>query len=100
MTLFVDGRDYCFTIMDPRQPRDERVADVGHLASPMPGLVVSVTAKVGASVERGTPLVVIEAMKMEHAVTAPRAGRVQSVNVAVGDQVMTGAELVVLEAVA
>ena len=64
----------------------------------MPGLVLSVTAAAGAPVEKGQPLVVIEAMKMEHTVAAPRAGRVQSVDVGVGDQVAAGAELVVLEA--
>jgi 3-methylcrotonyl-CoA carboxylase alpha subunit len=99
LTLFVDGTEFRFTIVDPRRPRDERAAVAGHLASPMPGLVIAVPAQVGAMVERGTALVVIEAMKMEHTVAAPRAGRVQSVNVGVGEQVAAGAELVVLEAI-
>lgn len=60
-------------------------------------LVLSVSAVAGATVEKGQPLVVIEAMKMEHTVAAPRAGVVKVVDVAVGDQVVAGAELVVLE---
>lgn len=49
---------------------------------------------------KGTALVVVEAMKMEHTVTAPRDGRVKSVAFGVGDLVDEGAELLVLEDVA
>jgi 3-methylcrotonyl-CoA carboxylase alpha subunit len=48
-------------------------------------------------VAKGAPLVVMEAMKMEHTVTAPRSGRIGELFCAVGDQVREGTELLVLE---
>jgi 3-methylcrotonyl-CoA carboxylase alpha subunit len=56
-----------------------------------------VLVEVGQSVDRGTPLVVLEAMKMEQTLTAPRAGRVTAVRCAAGDRVDAGAVLVELE---
>jgi 3-methylcrotonyl-CoA carboxylase alpha subunit len=98
LTLFAEGSSHVFLLRDPRRPSGTQTSAAGRIVSPMPGLVLSVTAAAGAPVEKGQPLVVIEAMKMEHTVAAPRAGRVQSVDVGVGDQVAAGAELVVLEA--
>ncbi|MEX2648744.1 MAG: biotin carboxylase N-terminal domain-containing protein [Alphaproteobacteria bacterium] len=69
----------------------------GHLRAPMPGRVVKVMAEVGASVERGAPLLVLEAMKMEHTITAPVAGRVARMPFGPGDLVEEGTELVVFE---
>ncbi len=100
MTLFSDGEDYSFDIVDPYLPATGRTADAGHLLSPMPGVVVSVAAEAGQKVSKGAVLVVIEAMKMEHSITAPRDGLVEALNVAAGDRVAAGEELVVLEAVA
>jgi 3-methylcrotonyl-CoA carboxylase alpha subunit len=96
--LFMNNKAYAFALLDPRRPASTQISVAGRIVSPMPGLVLSVTAAAGTAVEKGQPLVVIEAMKMEHTVAAPRAGRVQSVDVRVGDQVVAGAELVVLEA--
>jgi 3-methylcrotonyl-CoA carboxylase alpha subunit len=45
-------------------------------------------------VEKGAPLLILEAMKMEHTITAPSAGTVQAFRFAVGEQVGDGAELV------
>ncbi|OBI04829.1 acetyl/propionyl-CoA carboxylase subuit alpha [Mycolicibacter heraklionensis] len=56
------------------------------IASPMPGTVIAVAAESESTVAEGDPVVVVEAMKMEHTLTAPISGRVQ-VLVAVGDQV-------------
>ena len=64
------------------------------LVAPMPGRVVAVRTRVGGTVVAHDPLVVIEAMKMEHAVVAPRAGEVTAVHVSEGDQVERG-EIVV-----
>jgi propionyl-CoA carboxylase alpha chain len=64
----------------------------------MPGTVVRVDAVVGASVAVGTPLVALEAMKMEHTLRAPHSGTISEVRVAVGDQVDTGTVLVVVRA--
>jgi 3-methylcrotonyl-CoA carboxylase alpha subunit len=100
MTLFSDGEEYSFVIVDPYRPAARRSADAGHLLSPMPGVVVSVAAEAGQKVSKGTVLVVVEAMKMEHAIAAPRDGLVKALNVAAGDRVAAGEELVVLEAIA
>jgi 3-methylcrotonyl-CoA carboxylase alpha subunit len=59
--------------------------------------VISVTVKPGEKVAAGQVLLVIEAMKMEHSVTAPRDGVVASVTCAVGNRVEDGVELVTLE---
>lgn len=60
----------------------------GVVRSPMPGLVIEVRAHAGESVERAQALVVVEAMKMEHALRAPHAGTLREVLVGVGDQVV------------
>jgi 3-methylcrotonyl-CoA carboxylase alpha subunit len=64
----------------------------------MPGRVVAVTVEAGARVTRGQTLMVIEAMKMEHSITAPADGVVESVCYKIGDNVEEGAELIVLQA--
>jgi acetyl-CoA/propionyl-CoA carboxylase biotin carboxyl carrier protein len=53
----------------------------------MPGKVVKILAAMGQEVAAGAPLVVLEAMKMEHTVRAPDAGILRALHVAVGDQV-------------
>ncbi len=68
----------------------------GALAAPMPGTVVHVDVAVGDTVVQGQVLVVLEAMKMEHAVRAGAAGTVEQLRVSAGDQVADGAVLVVL----
>jgi 3-methylcrotonyl-CoA carboxylase alpha subunit len=70
----------------------------GRLTAPMPGKVIAVLVEPGAVVEKGTPLIVMEAMKMEHTIGAPSAGKVTEVLYGVGDQVADGAQLLVLEA--
>jgi len=60
--------------------------------------VIALLAAPGARVEPGTPLLVLEAMKMEHTIKAPRAGVVKAFHFDAGDQVSEGAELVELEA--
>jgi acetyl/propionyl-CoA carboxylase alpha subunit len=70
----------------------------GSLVAPMPGSVVRVLVEAGATVAKGDPLVVLEAMKMEHTVASPTAGTVAEVQVAAGQQVDAGAVLVVVDA--
>jgi 3-methylcrotonyl-CoA carboxylase alpha subunit len=72
--------------------------DAGSLVTPLPGTIVAVHVEVGRSVERGAPLVTLEAMKMEHTVTAPHAGTVERLPFAVGDRVAAGSVLVELKA--
>ena len=74
-----------------------RAADTAHeggrLSAPMPGKVVAYLAAVGARVQRGQALAVMEAMKMEHTISAPHDGVVKELLYAVGDQVAEGGEL-------
>ncbi|MEX3937059.1 acetyl-CoA carboxylase biotin carboxylase subunit [Paraburkholderia phymatum] len=69
----------------------------GRLTAPMPGKVIAVLVEEGAVVEKGQPLLVMEAMKMEHTIGAPAAGKVAEVLYGVGDQVADGAQLLVLD---
>ena len=64
--------------------------DAGSIGAPMPGNVVDVKAPVGTTVAKGTPLVVLSAMKMETVVTSPIAGVVERVTVKVGDAMAAG----------
>jgi acetyl/propionyl-CoA carboxylase alpha subunit len=68
------------------------------LTAPMPGRIVRIHVDEGAHVRAHTPLVILEAMKMEHVIAASAPGRVARVHVAVGDQVQRGQLLVDLEA--
>jgi 3-methylcrotonyl-CoA carboxylase alpha subunit len=69
----------------------------GGLSAPMPGKVVAVLVEAGAEVSRGQPVVVIEAMKMEHTIAAPADGKVTELRYRVGDQVAEGAALIGFE---
>jgi propionyl-CoA carboxylase alpha chain len=76
-----------------RFPLPDALAAAGSLLAPMPGTVVRVAVAVGDKVEAGTPMVILEAMKMEHVVAAPAAGVVAEVAVQAGQAVDGGAEL-------
>jgi 3-methylcrotonyl-CoA carboxylase alpha subunit len=73
-------------------------AEGGRLTAPMPGKVIAFLAKVGDAVKLGQPLAVMEAMKMEHTITAPRDGTIEALLYAPGDQVDEGGELLSLAA--
>ncbi|MBO6851946.1 MAG: acetyl-CoA carboxylase biotin carboxyl carrier protein subunit, partial [Marinobacter sp.] len=75
----------------------EELAGEGSLAAPMNGAIVAVQAKVGDKVTAGQTLVIMEAMKMEHAIKAPADGVVTDIFYAEGDQVSEGAELIAIE---
>jgi acyl-CoA carboxylase subunit alpha len=85
-----------FRIVD-RLPQPAREGEAGSQVAPMPGSVVRVLVEVGQSVEAGDPLVVLEAMKMEHTLTSPAAGVVAAIHAKQGDQVERGAVLVSVE---
>ena len=73
-------------------------ASDGALRAPMPGKIVATPAKPGDAVTKGQPVVVLEAMKMEHALVAPFDGVVGEIGVSVGDQVSADAVLATVEA--
>ena len=69
----------------------------GSLAAPMPGRVIKLFVQAGARVKKGAPLLILEAMKMEHTITAPADGTVKEIHYAAGEQVLEGAELIKVE---
>jgi 3-methylcrotonyl-CoA carboxylase alpha subunit len=87
-------------LVDPLGGSEAAAQAGGHLTAPMPGLVVSVSVAPGQTVARGARLMVIEAMKMEHAIVAPADGVVESVRFGPGDKVAEGEEVIVFEAAA
>jgi len=74
-----------------------RSAHGGGLESPMPGVVTRVMVAAGDPVEKGQPLLALEAMKMEHLIRAPREGRIRSVAATVGQMVNGGVPLVEMD---
>ncbi len=93
VTVLLNGRAERLKLHDPLAGIDLDAAAGGTLAAPMPGRIVQVLVAAGASVRKGTGLMVLEAMKMEHTIAAPADGRVEAVNFAAGDQVEEGAVL-------
>jgi len=96
---YVDGPDGSSRLVaEDRHPEAADQVSEGSSLAPMPGSVVRVAVAAGDRVGAGQVLVVLEAMKMEHAVSAGAPGTVVEVGVAEGDQVETGRVLVVVEA--
>ena len=91
-----DGRS-TLALVDPLAHAGVEEVHGGHLMAPMSGLVVAVMVKPGETVAKGAPLMILEAMKMEHTIAAPGAGIVKAVNFAAGDRVKEGADLVDLD---
>ncbi len=92
--VFVDGRSWTIVIDEPLDAGGAHDDHVGGLKAPMPGKVIALVATAGAIVEKGAPLLILEAMKMEHTITAPAKGTVNGFRHAPGEQVAEGAELV------
>ncbi len=97
--VFLHGRVYVLACIDPLFHAGEGGGAEGGLTAPMPGKVIALIAAEGSDVEKGAPLLILEAMKMEHTITAPSAGHVKAFRFGVGDQVGDGAELVDFEPV-
>jgi 3-methylcrotonyl-CoA carboxylase alpha subunit len=93
LTIFADDAAHRLIHRDPLAPQAEEELAGGKLTAPMPGKIIQVLTAAQAQVRRGEVLIVLEAMKMEHSVTAPSDGIVARVNYAVGDLVEEGAEL-------
>ena len=97
-SLFLQGSTYLLLRDDPLHRVDAGDSQGGGLTAPMPGKVVALLAQAGQKVDKGTPLLILEAMKMEHTITAPAAGTVKAFCYAAGEQVSDGAALVEFEA--
>ena len=79
--------------IDPFAGKVADLAAASRIVAPMPGTVTRILAEAGADLPRGAPLIVLEAMKMEHTLRAPSDGRLKALKCAVGDVVQEGTEL-------
>jgi 3-methylcrotonyl-CoA carboxylase alpha subunit len=91
LTVFAGGTTHRLELKEFEAVSDEEVG--GSLTAPMPGSVISVLVSAGERVEKGQPLMILEAMKMEHTIVAPAGGVVAQVRFAPGDQVREGEQL-------
>jgi len=96
--VFFEGRSWPIVVVDTLNVGGRGEELEGGMKAPMPGKVIALVATTGVRVEKGAPLLVLEAMKMEHTIVAPSAGTVKTFHYAPGDQVADGAELVEFEA--
>ncbi len=96
--VFDRGEAYEFTLDTGESSAGEAAAGDGAILSPMPGKIVSVAAKAGAALKKGDPILVLEAMKMEHTLTAPFDGKLAELSAKPGAQVSEGAVLARVEA--
>ncbi len=98
LTVFAPGRVHRLGVIDRlAAAAAHESGGGGRLTAPMPGKIIEVHVADGDTVTAGTPLLGLEAMKMEHTLAAPADGIVREVRFAVGDQVEEGAELVAFE---
>ena len=97
--VFFEGRAWPLALVSPLHSGGGGDDVEGGLKAPMPGKVIALLAAVGARVDKGAPLLVMEAMKMEHTISAPKAGLVKAYRCAPGDQVVDGVDLVDFEVV-
>ena len=93
--VFASDRTWRLPLFDPVAEAEAGAGEAatGVPLAPMPGVVVAVAVAGGDRVTKDQPLLVIEAMKVEHTIRAPCAGTVDAVHYAVGDRVDEGAEL-------
>lgn len=96
-SIFLNGSTYSLLRDDPLHLVEAGGTQGGGLTAPMPGKVVALLAQPGQKVEKGAPLLILEAMKMEHTITAPAAGIVKTFCYAAGEQVADGAALLEFE---
>jgi 3-methylcrotonyl-CoA carboxylase alpha subunit len=94
--VFHAGHHWQILWRDPIAHAGEGEADEGRLTAPMPGKIIALLVSAGERVARGAPLLIMEAMKMEHTINAPGDGTVSELLYAVGDQVDEGAQLLSL----
>jgi len=91
-----DGEIYFADVAEKGVRAKARHRDAS-MSAPMPGLVLKILVRPGDVVAKGAPLLILEAMKMEHQIVAPRDGEIAGVNCREGELVQSGVELVTLK---
>lgn len=97
LRIWINAEHWDVTFPNPLAGVSTHHSSEGSLSAPMPGVITMLSAKPGDSVDAGKPLLVMEAMKMEHAIKAPYDGVVKTYKFAPGDQVKDGDLLVEFE---
>jgi 3-methylcrotonyl-CoA carboxylase alpha subunit len=92
-TLFSQRGAMQFALAQPDYGEDAPDVVAGAFSAPMPGVIVKLLVEPGVDVSRGQPLLIMEAMKMEHRICAPGAGRVREFHFTAGDPVEAGDDL-------
>ena len=95
--VFFEGRCWPLALVNTLHTGGGGDDVAGGLRAPMPGKVIALSVAPGTTVEKGAALLVIEAMKMEHTISAPRKGVVKAYRCAPGDQVSDGTDLLDFE---
>jgi len=93
VSFLFDGETYVIDTNETAGRRRARHSDHS-TSAPMPGMVLKILVKAGDVVTKGTPLVILEAMKMEHQIVAHADGTVGAVNCSEGEMVQPGVELI------
>ena len=96
------SRDYDVTLIDPKRLRSSTALSgssdgLAEIKTMMPGKVVRLISNIGEAVEKGDPILVVEAMKMQNDLKAPKAGTVKEIRVVEGSTVSAGDVLAVIE---
>src|SRR5688572_27604543 len=92
-----DGETYVIDVDESAARKRARHRDHS-TSAPMPGVVLKILVRVGDVVAKGAPLLILEAMKMEHPIVAPKDGTIAAVNCAEGEMVQPGVELITMNA--
>ncbi len=99
LTIFLDDRRYNLMVCDPLSVGSDLAGDASSLRATMPGVVTAVRVRAGDIVAANQPLLVMEAMKVEHTICAPSDGRITEILFAAGERVHEGDQLVGFEAI-
>ena len=95
--FLVNGTEVWFSLDGEIWKADVARAKARHrdhsMSAPMPGMVLKILVTVGQEVTKGTPLLILEAMKMEHQIVAPHDGTVKAINCREGELVQPGVDL-------
>lgn len=97
LSVLINGRTRRYTLIDHGSTTTSEQGDKGSIFSPMPGKITACHVKTGQSVQHSQTLMVVEAMKMEHAITAPHDGIIEAIHFKEGDQVTDGDKLLSLQ---
>ena len=98
LRIVIGSHEYRLRRRDPLQSSADAYVAEASLAAPMPGRVIAQLVAAGTTVVKGAPLLILEAMKMEHTICAPANGTVRGFRAAIGEQVKEGCDLIEFEA--